>query len=107
MPRGLTPRLLTGMSGPPLIMYLGAKFKKELFRSIIVPIFLIAAIGRFSTYIVLGMVNLDIFVLYLFPAFGVILGNYIGNKFFKQINQQLFTILIGIILLFSGLQLII
>ena len=97
----------TGMGGPPLIIYLGSKFKKELFRSIIVPIFLISAIARFSTYGIVGMINIQTIWLYIIPPIGVLAGNYIGNKFFNYVEQKWFTILIGIILLISGIQLII
>lgn len=96
----------TGMGGPPLIVYLGAKFKKDVFRAIIVPIFLVAAIARFSTYGVLGMVDMNSLLLYVLPPVGVILGNYVGNRFFEHVEQKWFTVLIGLILLFSGVQLV-
>jgi uncharacterized membrane protein YfcA len=96
----------TGMGGPPLIAYLGAKFEKDLFRAVIVPIFLVAAIARFSTYGVLGMVNTNTLWLYVFPPLGVVLGNHVGDHFFDQVEQKWFTILIGVILLFSGVRLI-
>lgn len=97
----------TGMGGPPLIAYLGAKFEKSLFRAVIVPIFLLAAIARFSTYVSLGMVDVDTAWMYVLPSIGVILGNHVGNHFFDHVEQKWFTILIGIILFFSGLRLII
>lgn len=97
----------TGMGGPPLIAYLGAKFNKDLFRSIIVPIFLVAAVARFSTYGLVGMVNTNAILLYLLPPIGTILGNHIGNHFFDQVDQKWFTILIGLILFFSGVRLFI
>jgi len=96
----------TGMGGPPLIVYLGAKFKKELFRAVIVPIFLVAAIARFSSYGFLGMVDTGNLLLYVIPPLGVILGNHVGNHFFEHVEQKWFTIIIGIILMFSGLRLI-
>lgn len=96
----------TGMGGPPLIIYLGSKFEKELFRAVIVPIFLMAAIARFSTYGLLGMIDASESLLYLIPPIGVLIGNYIGNRFFERVDQKWFTILIGVILLFSGLRLI-
>ena len=96
----------TGMGGPPLIIYLGAKYKKELFRAIIVPIFLVSAIARFSTYGFIGMVNINNIWIYIIPSIGVIFGNYIGNKLFDNFEQKWFTILIGIILIISGIQLI-
>lgn len=96
----------TGMGGPPLIAYLGAKFQKNLFRAVIVPIFLMAAIARFLTYGYLGMVETNTLWLYLFPPIGVIFGNHVGNHFFNQVEQKWFTILIGIILLLSGIRLL-
>lgn len=97
----------TGMGGPPLIAYLGAKFKKKLFRAVIVPIFLVAAIARFSTYGLLGMVNMNTIWIYVFPPLGVVLGNHVGNHFFEHVEQKWFTILIGIILLLSGIRLMV
>lgn len=97
----------TGMGGPPLIAYLGAKFEKELFRAVIVPVFLVAAIARLSTYGALGMINTDTLWLYVFPPLGVVLGNHVGNHFFEYVEQKWFTILTGVILLFSGIRLII
>lgn len=96
----------TGMGGPPLIAYLGAKFEKNLFRAVIVPIFLMAAIARFSTYGFLGMVNTNNLWLYVFPPIGVVLGNHIGNHFFEHVEQRWFTVLIGIILMLSGIRVI-
>lgn len=96
----------TGMGGPPLIIYLGAKFEKELFRAIIVPIFLVSAIARFSTYGFVGMVDLSNIWIYILPPLGVIFGNHVGNSFFDHVEQKWFTVLIGIILLFSGAQLL-
>lgn len=96
----------TGMGGPPLIIYLGSKVKKNLFRSVIVPIFLMASVSRFMSYGFLGMVNLNNLMIYLIPPVGVLIGNYVGNKFFDQVNQKWFTVLIGIILLLSGARLI-
>lgn len=97
----------TGMGGPPLIIYLGDKFNKELFRSLIVPIFLMAAISRYSTYAYLGMIDMSNLWLYILPPLGVILGNYIGNRFFEHVEQKWFTVVIGIILLLSGIRLIV
>lgn len=97
----------TGMGGPPLIAYLGAKFEKNLFRAVIVPIFLMAALARFSTYGSLGMIHTNSLWLYVFPPVGVVLGNHVGNHFFDDVEQKWFTILIGIILLLSGVRLIV
>ncbi|WP_414837397.1 sulfite exporter TauE/SafE family protein [Candidatus Nanosalina sp. VS9-1] len=96
----------TGMGGPPLVVYLGSKFRKELFRAVVVPIFLLAAIARFSTYGYLGMIDTSNIYLYILPPTGVILGNYLGNQLFQEVEQKKFTILIGLILMISGLRLI-
>lgn len=97
----------TGMGGPPLIAYLGSKLDKELFRAVIVPIFLVAAISRFSTYGALGMIELTNYLFYILPPVGVLFGNYVGNYFFEHVEQKWFTILIGIILMLSGIRLIV
>ena len=97
----------TGMGGPPLIAYLGSKFNKEFFRSVIVPIFLVAAIARFSTYGFLGMIETSNYLTYIFPPVGALAGNYLGNYFFDTVEQKWFTILVGIILMLSGIRLIV
>jgi hypothetical protein len=97
----------TGMGGPPLSAYLGAKFNKELFRAVIVPIFLVAAIARFSTYGYLGMIDTTNLWLYVLPPAGVVLGNHVGNHFFEYVEQKWFTLLVGVILLLSGIRLIV
>lgn len=96
----------TGMGGPPLIIYLGSILRKELFRAVIVPIFLMAAIARFTSYGALGMINTELIVLYIFPPIGTLVGNHVGNEFFEDVNQQWFTVLIGVILLLSGIRLL-
>jgi len=97
----------TGMGGPLLIAYLGARFEKELFRAIIVPVFLMAAIARFGSYGVLGMVDTSTPWLYVFPPMGVIAGNHLGDRLFGRVEQDWFTVLIGIILLLSGIRLLV
>lgn len=97
----------TGMGGPPLIAYLGSKFEKDLFRAVIVPIFLMAALARFFTYGFLGMVTFPTLSMYILPSIGVILGNYLGNILFDSVDQKWFTILVGIILLLSGVRLLV
>lgn len=96
----------TGMGVPRLIVYLGAKFRKDLFRAVIVPIFLMAAIVRFSSYGVLGMVDTSNLWMHIVPPIGVLLGNTVGDHLFEHVEQRWFTVLIGIILLLSGIRLI-
>lgn len=95
------------MGGPPLVAYLGSKFDKELFRAIAVPVFLMAATSRILSYSFLGMMPAGNPWLYVFPPLGEIAGNHIGNYFFEDVEQQGFTVLIGIILTFSGIRLLI
>lgn len=96
-----------GMGGPPLVAYLGNKFDKRLFRAIVVPVFLMAAASRVLSYGYLGMFQTENLWIYVFSPVCVLIGNRIGNHFFKDVEQKWFTVLIGIILLISGLRLII
>ncbi len=96
----------TGMGGPPLIAYLGDKFDKELLRSVIVPIFLMSTTARVISYGYLGMMPTGNLWLYIFPPLGVIAGNHIGNHFFEDVEQKGFTVLIGVILMLSGIRLL-
>ena len=97
----------TGMGGPPLVAYLGDKFDKELFRAIVVPVFLMSASSRFISYGFLGMVETGNLWMYVFPPLGVILGNHIGNHFFEDVEQKGFTVLIGVILMLSGIRVLV
>lgn len=97
----------TGMGGPPLIAYLGSKLEKNMFRAVIVPIFLMAAVARFLSYGVLGMIDVSNILLYIIPPFGATFGNYVGDRFFDRVKQKWFTTLMGIILFLSGLRLMI
>lgn len=96
----------TGMGGPPLVAYLGSKFNKELFRAIIVPVFLMSTTARMVSYGFLGMIETGNLMIYLFPPLGVIFGNHIGNYFSGRVEQKKFTVIIGIILMLSGIRLI-
>ena len=95
-----------GMGGPPLVAYIGNKFDKDLFRSIIVPVFLMAASSRVLSYGYLGMIETGNLWIYVFPPIGVLLGNRIGDQFFDEVEQKKFTILVGVILMLSGIRLI-
>lgn len=96
-----------GMGGPPLVAYLGNKFDKELFRAIIVPVFLMSTSSRVLSYGYLGMIETGNLWIYVFPPIGVLVGNRIGDHFFDDVQQKWFTILIGIILMLSGIRLLI
>lgn len=96
-----------GMGGPPLVAYLGNKFDKELFRAIIVPVFLMAASSRVLSYGYLGMIETGNPWIYVFPPLGVLVGNRIGDHLFEDVRQKWFTILIGAILMLSGFRLLI
>jgi uncharacterized membrane protein YfcA len=96
-----------GMGGPPLVAYLGNKFDKELFRAIIVPVFLMAASSRVLSYGYLGMIETGNLWIYVFPPIGVLIGNRIGDYFFEDVEQKWFTVLIGLILMLSGIRLLI
>ena len=95
-----------GMGGPPLVAYLGNKFDKGLFRAIVVPVFLMAASSRVLSYLYLGMVETGNLWIYVFPPVGVLIGNRLGDHFFEDVEQKWFTILIGVILLLSGVRLL-
>jgi uncharacterized membrane protein YfcA len=97
----------TGMGGPPLIAYLGDRFDKELLRAIITPIFLMSTTARVISYGSLGMMPTGNLWLYVFPPLGVITGNHIGNHFFEGVEQKRFTVLIGVILMLSGIRLLV
>lgn len=95
-----------GMGGPPLVAYIGNKFDKKLFRAVVVPVFLMSAGSRVLTYGYLDMVETGNLFLYVFPPLGVLIGNRIGDNYFENVSQKRFTVVIGIILMLSGIRML-
>lgn len=101
--------ILGGMfdtNGPPIVIYLGHKLKKQTFRATITAIFFIDVIWRNILYIWNGVATLESFkfALLLLPA--LIIGIFAGSKIHIKINEVLFKKAVAIILLITGILLI-
>jgi len=97
---------LFGISGPPIIYYLGNRLAKSAFRSTLVAVFLFGGIARITTYAATGI--MDTGSLYLSTASlpGLLLGLYLGNHLFVRVDEVWFGRLIGVVLMASALKLI-
>lgn len=92
-----------GTGGPPVIIYLNRKIKdKRAFRATLVLYFLVANTWQFATYCYARLINVEVlkFTLYLLPAF--IIGNLAGSILHIKINQVLFSKIVAMVLLTTG-----
>lgn len=96
---------LFGISGPPLIWYFGSRYPRRVFRRIIVPLFLVDAVGRSVIYAGMGLLHRGELGIALGLLPGLIIGLFIGNHWFNVIPQQRFERMIGGVLILSGLKL--
>ena len=94
-----------GISGPPLIFYLGRKLAKSAFRKTLIPIFLMAAIARILTYLAGGLVTIQLGIKGLIILPGLFIGLYLGNHLFIKMNEIWFRRFIGLILILTGTRL--
>ena len=97
---------LFGISGPPIVFYLGTRLAKTAFRSILIAIFLFGSSARVMTYLVMGLMNLRAITLTIVSIPALLLGLYLGNHLFIRIREIWFSRLIGAVLILSALRLI-
>ncbi len=97
---------LFGISGPPIVYWLGTRLAKSAFRSTLVAVFLFGGIARLSTYTLTGLMDSHCLVLSVVALPGLLLGLFLGNHLFVRISERWFSRLIGVILVASSLRLL-
>ncbi len=96
---------ITGVSGPPLILYFGSSLAKGPFRIVMTRLFLVQSVVRIVIYGATGLINTG-FLPWLFASTPVLLFSvYVGNKVFVRLSDTWFPRVVGMILLVAGLKL--
>jgi len=98
---------LFSTGGPPAIIYLKAKMtEKRAFRSTLILYLLITNTWQCAIYCYSSMISRDTlkFVLLLMPSF--IIGNVLGSFLHIKINEILFSKIIALVLLATGISLL-
>ena len=98
---------LFGISGPPIVYYLGKRLAKRAFRSILVAVFLFGGIARLTTYTFTGILTFEAILLSIVSLPGLLVGLYLGNHLFVRIKEVWFSRFIGVILILSAVRLLI
>jgi hypothetical protein len=95
-----------GISGPPILWHFGRKLGKEPLRSVLIPIFLAAAVARVATYAGTGVIDGQVLFAFLLALPGLVAGIFAGNRAFVRISERTFSRVIGGILLIVGIRLL-
>ncbi len=93
-----------GMSGPPMVLYLGSWLKKSSFRRLLVPLLLGAALVRAVPYTLSGVIDGDLLLLSLVGLPPLFIGPYVGDRLFKRLPERWFVRAVGALLLAIGLK---
>lgn len=96
-----------GISGPPILWHFGRKLGKEPLRSVLIPIFLAAAIARVATYAGAGVISREVLLAFAAALPGLAAGIYFGNRAFVRISERTFGIVVGTILFLVGIRLLV
>jgi uncharacterized membrane protein YfcA len=97
---------LIGISGPPIIWHFGRQFTKRVFRQILVPVFVIAALARATTYGALGLVDAHVARCIAAALPGLAIGIYVGNRIFVSLSEVVFSRIVGLVLLVVSLRIL-
>ena len=97
---------LSGITGPVLAWHLGKTYRKEAFRSIMIPVLLASAIARVGVYALSGSISVEVLTLVLMALPGLGLGLWLGNRLFLQISQVWFSRVVGSLIAISGIKLL-
>jgi uncharacterized membrane protein YfcA len=97
---------LIGVGGPPLIIYYGAHLRKRVFRAMIVPILLAAALFRATTYALTGQVDRSLLPLILVSLPALPVGLWLGNRLFRRVPEHAFRRLVALVVTAVGLRLL-
>jgi hypothetical protein len=93
-----------GMSGPPLVFYLGSWMDKHSFRRVLVPLLLAAAVARFVPYAASGLLTREVLMIALAGLPPLLVGPWLGDKLFKRLDEKRFGLAVGLMLLAVGVK---
>jgi len=94
------------INGPPIVIYMGHKLKKESFRATITAIFFVDVIWRNILYVLNGVASFESFKFALFLLPALIIGILIGSKIHIKINEVLFRRVVAVVLFITGILLV-
>lgn len=97
---------LFGVSGPPIVFWLGRTFTKITFRRTLISVFLFAAVARLATYGATGLLYVRFITLILYVIPGIILGVLLGNRIFHLLSETWFSRVVGGVLLIASVKLL-
>jgi uncharacterized membrane protein YfcA len=97
---------LIGISGPPIIWHFGRRFSKRVFRQILVPVFLIAALARSATYASVGLMDADVVRCIGLALPGLVIGIAVGNRIFLRLSEVVFSRIVGSVLVAAALRIL-
>lgn len=97
---------LIGISGPPIIWHFGRRFAKRVFRQILVPVFLIAAVARSATYASIGLMDAQVFRCVGLALPGLVIGILLGNRIFLRLSEVVFSRIVGSVLVAAALRIL-
>jgi uncharacterized membrane protein YfcA len=95
------------VNGPPIVIYMGHKLKKESFRATITAIFFVDVIWRNILYMLNGVASFESFKFALFLLPALVVGVLLGSKIHVKINEVLFRRIVAIVLFVTGILLVI
>ncbi len=113
-PKGLMVAFLVGLlggilntPGPPIVIYLSLlRFRKDIFKATLQVIFMITSLFAILNHLYRGNITLEIFKTFLLHLPGVVIGLYIGQRFYTKISTKTYYYLVNIFLLISALLLL-
>jgi len=97
---------LFGISGPPIVYYLGGRLAKHAFRNTLVAVFLFGSTARLVTYTSVGLMGMRSAVLSLASIPALLLGLYLGNHLFFRIREIWFSRLVGAVLVLTAVRIL-
>jgi uncharacterized protein len=97
---------ISGIGGPPMILFFGSFLAKGPFRIILTRLFLIESVVRISIYGTTGLIHVVFLPWLLVSIPALLFGVYVGNKAFMRMSEKWFPRVVGAILLLAGLRLL-
>lgn len=98
---------LTSLSGPPLVLYFGNRFPKELYRRTLTRIFLAEAIARVLVYAAAGLLDVGTLVESGVALPFLVVGLLVGDRVFRGLSDVWFSRVVGAGVVVAGLRLVV